>query len=104
MRMGLHILAATCAAGRGLWPSSVESQGSTVLIDVGQLRAHDIRSIVGSPIVPHSSAWVLLPKNEREAVLEFVHIAEFNHLNRKGARYWVLDVRLGADKARTISC
>merc|ERR1719148_630725 len=46
MSKGLQILAAIFAAGRALWPRSLEEQGSTVVINVGQLRKHDVRGII----------------------------------------------------------
>ena len=92
MGMGLQILAATFAASRALWPLSAESQGSTVLVDVGQLRTHDVRSIMGHSTEPLGSLWVLSPENEREASLRLMPAGQVNQLNQRGLRYWVLDL------------
>merc|ERR1719491_152679 len=61
MSMGLQILAAIFAAGRALWPRSLEEQGSTVVINVGQLRTHDVRGIITGVPSTQRSVWVMTP-------------------------------------------
>merc|ERR1719148_280322 len=95
MCMGLQILAAVISAGRALWPRGLEWQGGTVLLNVGQLRTHDVMGIMGSTPAVHRSLWVMIPKSDREASLELLPAGDVNELNRQGNRYWVLDLRLG---------
>merc|ERR1712087_145641 len=78
-------------ATRQLWPRTPSEQGSTVIVDVGQLRSHLISVITGRPLDSRMSAWVVLAKNEREAVLELLPASGLNTLNSNQAKYWVLD-------------
>merc|ERR1712079_752309 len=65
MVMGLQILSAVLAAGRALWPCSRTEQANTVVINVGELRKHDISSIIGSSAGTPRSLWVMTPKSDR---------------------------------------
>merc|ERR1740121_1019315 len=91
--MGLQILAAVFAASRGLWPRCIEDRDMTVLVNVGQLRKHDIKAIMHCAADAERSLWVMMRKNDREASLDFLPAGDANQLNRRRQQYWVLDLR-----------
>merc|ERR1719189_2946752 len=92
MLQGLRILAVVFAAIRELWPRRLEEQGSTVLVDVGHFRSHDLSAIIGSPLEQRRHAWVASLRNEKEAAVEFLPVGDLNMLNSESKRYWILDM------------
>jgi len=100
MIQGLQILTAVFIAGRRLWPRRLDAQKATVIVDVGRLRSHDVKGIIGVGSSDERALWVLLAKNEREASLELLFPGDINELNVSGAKYWVLDVKCEESEER----
>jgi len=78
--------------GRQLWPEAKERQGETVVLNIASLKAHSIRDIAGIPLTESKEVWVLVQKNQKEAMVELMTVAGINDLNDSQTRYWILEL------------
>jgi len=92
MRLALRALVAVFEAGRKLWPADLLQQGSTVTLQVGKLKSHDVKHIFTSLPGEMRSVWALVQQNETEAVCDLYAAPDLNKLNESGTRYCVLDL------------
>jgi len=65
------VLAHVMETTRELWPVLPEEEGSSVTIQIGELKSIDIRHVISCPANSQRGVWTLRKQNEIDAVVEF---------------------------------
>jgi len=87
----LTVLAKVLSAARTLWPLRSNADGTTVTIQVGELRCKSLETLVGSPAEDHRQVWILIRQNDLDGVVMLRQAGDLNFLYAKGLEFLVLD-------------
>merc|ERR1711963_1200550 len=77
-------------AARAMWPVHKGLQGTSVTIQIGQMKSRDINEIMGCPEDDSRNVWVLLHLNSREGSVELKPAEELNALRANKAIFRVI--------------
>ena len=87
--VALGVLCEVYRAARVLWPVTADAQASSVTVQIGQLKAHDLETVTASPADEDRSVWVVRKQNACEASVELCLATEVNELNAAEVQYFV---------------
>lgn len=94
----LRTLCVVLRGARALWPMSTKMQGTTVILQVGELKSQDIDLISRNPDSESRAVWIVLKNNAQEGMVTLCQAGELNALCVDGSSFRVLDFTLEAKK------
>lgn len=89
MALALRVLAAVYHAGRTLWVAAPECVGSTVRLDLLELKSYEIAYVVNTG---SQSVWVLVRESDDYAVCRLTRITDVNAMVANNTKFCVLDI------------
>jgi hypothetical protein len=94
--LALHALSRVFISARYMWPWNVDKQGTTVTIQVGDLRDKSLEEVMGTKVGDsfdshHRPVWVLERLNDSEGELKLRPSADVNVLISKKAVFCIAD-------------
>lgn len=98
MKQALVVLAAVYRAGRRLWPfqafeaARADMKTKTVTLEIGQLKSLSVSRVFNAGPEEIRRVWILLQRNEQEAVAELKSSSQINALLKDKSRFAFLDL------------
>jgi len=89
----LYVLSETLRAARALYPLAPDADGRTVTIQIGELKAQPLDTILNV----YRKVWVLVRHNDLEASAKVCSFDDLNTLLEKQEKFWLLDFLLDED-------
>jgi len=68
----LGVMALVLQAARELWPATLEMQGKSVIVQIGELKSIDILRAMSSPASKIRQVWILRKQNEIDGIVNLV--------------------------------
>lgn len=87
LKAALHIMCVVLRGARALWPMSLRLESSTVILQIGELKARTLNAILNEA----RGVWVLLRNNDNEGTVLLRTPAEINALYMEDAQFRLLD-------------
>jgi hypothetical protein len=102
LTLALWVLCQVLRAARRLWPLWVEMQGSTVTVQIAELKSLDMQQLCCG-IRPAKKVWVLVRHNDCEAAVEQKDLHQLNALMHEDTKFHHLDFSPDAERDEDIS-
>lgn len=91
LESALSCLCVVLRAARALWPMQPRGAGSTVIVQVGELKCRDIVDVIRDPGGEVRTSWLLVRTSTQEGQVRLCKPAEINALLLDGTNFRALD-------------
>lgn len=98
LRTALQTLCTILRGSRALWPMSLEAEGSSVTIMIGEIKSQPLEEAIGNPGGSFRSVWILRAHNNQEGQVTLCRACDLNALYMENARFRILDLTPEAEE------